>query len=374
MRIGIPKEKTLEEKRVALAPAGVLELIKAGHTVYIETGAGVESRFSDEEYSKLGANIVYSREEVFQRSEMIVKIAPLTEEESELLEERQILFSFLHLALSKSKVVENLLKKKITAIGYELISENGNYPVLNSMGEIAGQMAVQIAERYLESSNPKSRGVLIGGVAGVAPAAVVILGAGVVGFNAARAALGRGAQVIILDKDIKKLRYIEDIFDKKITTVIANDYTIARGVKFADILIGAVSIGKDVKAPHIVTEDMVKTMKEGAVVVDVSIDQGGCVQTSRPTTISNPIYIQHNVIHFCVPNIPAMVARTASYALTNATIKYISMIADLGLEKALLDNIDLSKGVCSYNGYISNEAIASIFNCEYKRLHIFSNN
>lgn len=374
MRIGIPKERTLEEKRVALAPAGVLELIKAGHTVYIETGAGAESRFSDEEYRKLGAIIAYSREEVYQRSEMIVKIAPLTEEESEMLEERQILFSFLHLALSKSKVVENLLRKKITAIGYELISENGNYPVLNSMGEIAGQMAVQVAERYLESSHPKSRGVLIGGVAGVAPAAVVILGAGVVGFNAARAALGRGAQVIILDKDIKKLRYIEDIFDKKITTVISNDYTIARGVKFADILIGAVSVGKDIRTPHIVTEDMVKTMKEGSVIVDVSIDQGGCIQTSRPTTISNPVFVQHNVIHFCVPNMPAMVARTASYALTNATIKYITTIADFGLEKAFLDNIDLAKGVCAFNGYCTNEAIASIFNCEFKRLHLFSNN
>ena len=374
MRIGIPKETLYEEKRVALTPAGVDALVRAGHTVYIETGAGLESHFSDEDYLKIGANVVYNVEEVFGRAEMVVKVAPLTFEEAKMLQENQILFSFLHLAVGKKNVIEILLKKKVTAIGFELIEDEENrLPILHSMSEIAGQLSIQVAERQLESFSPGSRGILLGGITGVAPAAVVILGAGVVGITAAHAALGRGAQVIVLDKDLNRLRKIDTHFKKKVTTVMANPYTISRGVKFADVLIGAVLI-KGLKAPHLVSEDMVKQMKKGAVIVDVSIDQGGCIETSRITTLSDPVYQLHNVIHYCVPNMPAIVARTASYGLNNATVDYILDIADNGLSNALIGDPGLSKGVCTHSSYCCNEALSNIFNIEYRRLHVFSTN
>ncbi|HEX2962342.1 MAG TPA: alanine dehydrogenase [Ignavibacteriales bacterium] len=373
MRIGIPKETILEEKRVALAPAGVDALVKSGHTVFIESCAGMGSNFSDEEYRKVGASIVYSAEEVYNRAELITKIAPLTETEASMLQEDQILFAFLHLAIGKKKILETLISKKVTSIGFELIENDENLPVLQSMSEIAGQIAIQVAERYLESTSRVSRGILLGGITGVAPAAVVILGAGVVGTNAARAALGRGAQVIILDRDLNRLKRIDNLFQKRVTTVVANPYTVSRGAKFADVLIGAVLI-KGEKTPHVVSEDMVRQMKKGAVIVDVSIDQGGCIETSHPTTISDPVFVQHDVIHCCIPNLPALVSRTASYGLTNASLDYLLNIADNGLSNALLGDLGLSRGVCTYNGFCSNENIAEVFNVEYRRLHIFSKN
>jgi len=373
MRIGIPREKHREEKRVSLVPAGVDALIKAGHTVFIETNAGVDSHFSDEEYRNIGANIVYSPEEVYQRAEMVVKIAPLTEDEVDLLQEEQIIFSFLHLAVGKKNVIEKLLKKKITALAYELIEKDDQLPILQSMSEIAGQLAVQQGEKYLSSDYPNSRGILLGGIGGVAPAAVVVLGAGVVGFNAARAAYARGAHVIVLDKDMRRLRRINTDISKNITTVAANPFTIARGVKFADLFVGAIQI-KAEKVPHLVSDAMVKTMKKGAVIVDLSIDQGGCIETSRPTTISDPVYIMHNVIHYCVPNMPSLACRTASYGLTNASLEYVIEISDNGLSNSLLGDGGLAKGVCTYNGYCTNESIAEVFNLEYRRLHIFSTN
>lgn len=241
------------------------------------------------------------------------------------------------------------------------------------MSEIAGQIAVQRGEMYLGSDLSKGRGILMGGITGVAPAAVVIIGAGVVGLNAARAALSRGAQVIVLDKDLIRLRQIENLLAKKITTVAANPYTIARGVKFADLLIGAIQI-KGEKSPHLVSKEMVRTMKKGSVIVDVSIDQGGCIESSRPTSLSDPIYIENDVIHFCVPNIPAMVARTATFGITNASLEYIQNIADNGLANAVLSDEGMSKGICTYNAFCTNETIANIFNLEYRRLHIFSTN
>ncbi len=373
MRIGIPKENLNEEKRAALAPAGVDSLTRAGHTVYIQSGAGEGSHFSDEDYIKTGAQIVYNAEEVFKRSELIAKVGPITDVEADLLQDDQILFTFLHLAVSKKTTVEKLLYKNVTAIGYELIEKNKGLPVLHAMSEIAGQLSIQVAERYLESYQIGGRGILLGGITGVAPAAVVILGAGVVGTTATRAALGRGAQVIVIDKDLDRLRRIENTFQKRVTTVVANPYTITRGVKFADVLIGGVLI-KGEKAPHLVTEDMVKQMKKGAVIVDVSIDQGGCIDTSRITTISDPVFVLHDVIHYCVPNMPALVPRTASYGLNNASIDYIQKIADNGLSNALLGDAGLSKGVCTYNGYCSNEPIAEVFDLEYRKLHIFSTN
>jgi alanine dehydrogenase len=373
MRIGIPKETLGEEKRVGLAPAGVDALTKAGHTVFIETEAGLGSHFTDQEYVNAGATIVYSAEEVFQRSELIAKVTPLTNEVAELLQENQIIFSFLHLSLGNKHIINKLIEKKITAVSYELIEKNDQLPVLQTISEIAGQLAVQIGSKFLKSDVPLGRGILMGGIPGVAPAAVVILGAGVVGISAARSAYAKGAQVIVIDKDLRRLRRVENSVSKNITTVVANPMTIARGVKFADLFIGAVQI-KGEKSPHIITEEMVKTMKKGSVIVDVSIDQGGCVETSYPTTLSNPTFIKHNVIHYCVPNIPALVSRTASYGLTNASLEYIMSIADNGLSNALIGDIGLSKGVCTYNGTCSNEIIAESFNLEYRRLHIFSTN
>ncbi len=373
MRIGIPREAHREEKRVALAPAGVDALVKSGHTVFIETNAGADSHFTDDEYKNVGANLVYTAEEVFQRAEMIVKVAPLTEQEADLLQDEQTIFSFLYLAVGKKNIIDKLLKKKVSAIAYELIEKDDHLPILQSMSEIAGQLAIQVGERYLGSDYPNSRGILMGGIAGVAPAAVVILGAGVVGFHAARVAYAKGAHVIVLDKDLRRLKRINTDISHNISTVAANPYTIARGAKFADLLIGAIQM-KAEKTPNLVTEAMVKTMKKGAVLVDVSIDQGGCIETSRPTSISDPVYVLHNVIHYCVPNMPALVSRTASYGLTNASLEYILEIADNGLSNALLGNAGLAKGVCTYNGFCSNENIAEIFDIEYRRLHIFSTN
>jgi alanine dehydrogenase len=373
MRIGIPKETIHEEKRIALAPAGVDYLVRAGHTVYIQSGAGEGSHFSDEDFRNTGATIVYNCEEVYHRAEIIVKVAPLSEDEAMLLQDNQILFSSLHLVVGQRKILDILLAKNVTAIGYELIEEGERLPILHSMSEIAGQLAIQVAERYLETYALGGRGILLGGITGVAPAAVVILGAGVVGTTAARTALGRGAQVIVLDKDLNRLRRIDQTFSKKVTTVVANPYTISRGVRFADVLIGAVLI-KGEKTPHLVTESMIKEMKKGAVIVDVSIDQGGCIETSRVTTLSSPVYTMHDVIHYCVPNMPALVSRTASYGLNNSAINYILNIADNGLSHALMGDQGLAKGVCTYRGYVCNEPIANSFNLEYRRLHIFSNN
>ena len=373
MRIGIPKETLLEEKRVALAPAGVDALVQSGHSVFIETGAGLGSHITDEDYRKVGANVVYTPEEVFQRAELIAKVAPLKDEEAELLQDDQIIFSFLHLAISNKNIVDTLLKKKITAVSYELIENNEQLPVLQSMSEIAGQLSVQIGENYFKSDYDNGRGILMGGITGVAPAAIVILGAGIVGFNAARAGLSRGAQVIVLDKDLRRLQRIENLLSKSITTVVANPYTIARGVKFADLLIGAVQI-KGEKSPHLVTEEMVKTMKKGSVIVDCSIDQGGCIETSRPTTMSEPIFVHEGVTHYCVPNMPALVARTASFGLNNASLQYLLNIADNGLSNALMGDNGLAKGVCTFNGFCSNETLAETFNIEFRRLHIFSTN
>ena len=373
MRIRIPKETLHEEKRVALSPGGVNSLTRAGHTVYLETAAGESSHFTDEEYITAGAKIVYSAEEAFKRSELIAKVATLTNEEAEMLQDNQIIFSFLHLAVGKKNVIENLIKKKITAIALELIERDTRLPILHIMSEIAGQLAIQEAERYLESTVKDGRGILLGGITGVAPATVVIIGAGVVGISAARAAMGRGAQVIVIDHDLHRLRNVETIFNKRVATVMANPYTIARGAKLADVLIGAILI-KGEKAPHIVTDEMVKQMKKGAVIIDVSIDQGGCIETSRITTISDPVYRMHDVIHYCVPNMPAIVSRTASNGLNNASIGYVMNIANNGLSNAMNTEEGLSKGVCTYNGYCCNETIAETFGLKLRPFRIFSTN
>lgn len=375
MRIGILKETTFEEKRVSLTPDGVFTLIEQGHQVFVEKDAGLQSRCTDLDYQKIGAKIVYNADEVYGRSEFLIKVAPFSEEESKKLQDEQIVMSFLQLAVKRKYLLEQFLNKKITAIAYELIEDSqGNFPILTSMSEIAGQMAVQIAARYLENHNEGvARGVLMGGTSGVAPASVVILGAGTVGKNATSAALGLGAQVIVLDKDVNRLREIQKIFGKRVTAVVMNPSTIRRGVKYADVLIGAILL-KGNRVNHVVSEDMVKLMKPGSVIIDVSIDQGGCVETSRPTTISNPTFIFNNVIHYCVPNIPALVPRTSSYGLKNSSLDYIIDIANSGIDEAIQNNPDLTKGVCTLAGNCTNDYLAEIFNVELKRIHYFSKN
>jgi alanine dehydrogenase len=371
MNIGIPRESAdaqkILERRVALTPAGVKALVDNGHEVFVESMAGEYSGFSDAEYEKMGAKIVFSKEEVYKRAQMIVKVSRPSEAEYSYLCDGHLLFGFLHLAVAPKSFVEILLERKITAIGYEIIElPDGRLPILQAMSEIAGQMAIVIAARYLQNEDG-GRGIVLGGIPGVPPATVVILGAGVVGQNAIRAALGLGAHVVVLDKDVDKLREVEKLFDKRVETAIANVYNIEKAVQFADVLIGAVLI-HGALTPKLVTEEMVKKMKPGSVIIDVSIDQGGCVETSRPTTIVNPVFVKYGVIHYCVPNIASNVARTATYALTNVSLPYILEISNSGLEHVLRERPSFAKGVYTYLGYCTNQSIAEIFNLKYKKI------
>jgi alanine dehydrogenase len=371
MNIGIPRESAdaqkILERRVALTPAGVKALVDNGHEVFVESMAGEYSGFSDAEYEKMGAKIVFSKEEVYKRAQMIVKVSRPSEAEYSYLCDGHLLFGFLHLAVAPKSFVEILLERKITAIGYEIIElPDGRLPILQAMSEIAGQMAIVIAARYLQNEDG-GRGIVLGGIPGVPPATVVILGAGVVGQNAIRAALGLGAHVVVLDKDVDKLREVEKLFDKRVETAIANVYNIEKAVQFADVLIGAVLI-HGALTPKLVTEEMVKKMKPGSVIIDVSIDQGGCVETSRPTTIVNSVFVKYGVIHYCVPNIASNVARTATYALTNVSLPYILEISNSGLEHVLRERPSFAKGVYTYLGYCTNQSIAEIFNLKYKKI------
>lgn len=367
MNFGVLKEDTARERRIALTPAGIQSLVSAGHQVFIEKDAGIASHFTNEQYETTGAKIVYTKDEIFGRSEVVLKVSPPTVDECEQLEESQTIFSFLHLVVGKEKKLELLLKKNVCAIGYELIEDkNGDLPILQVMSEIAGQMATQVAARYLESST-NGRGIMMGGITGVPPATVLIIGAGTVGHAAARIAFGLGAEVIMLDKDLRRIRDLANEFKFRIVTAIANEYNIKKALQFADVVIGAVLM-KAEKAPHVITEAMVKLMKPGAIMVDVSIDQGGCIETSRPTTLENPTYILHNVIHYCVPNMPANVSRTATYSLTNALLPYLAAISQSGVPGALAEDEGLARGVCTFNGKCTNEPLARRFELDYNEI------
>ncbi len=360
MNIGILKEDPSHERRVVLTPAGVQALVGAGNQVFVERDAGNASRFSNEDYAAVGGQIVYTSDEVFGRSELLLKISPPTDTDCQRLLERQTLFTFLHLAVARTKVMDQLLRKRITAVGFELIEDaHGDLPILQVMSEIAGQMSIQIAARFLESSN-NGRGIVLGGITGVPPATVVIIGAGTVGAAAARMALGAGAEIIVLDIELSRLRSLEQRFNYGVITAVTNEYNLRKALQFADVVIGAVLI-KGERAPHLVTEAMVQKMKPGSIIIDVSIDQGGCVATSRPTTIENPTYLLHDVIHYCVPNIAANVARTATYGLTNALLPSLLEITKKGVGPALQENAGLGRGVCTFDGECTKEAIARRF-------------
>lgn len=367
MNIGIPKEILIEEKRISLAPQGVYSLIKEGHKVFIEKGAGLDGHFYDEDFQKVGGEIVYSHEEAFQRADLIVKVMPPTVDEVDLLHADQTIFSFLQLGLRTPQSMEKLLKNQVTAIGTELIeTDNGHKPMLEAMSEIAGSMMPQIAGRFLECSHG-GRGITISGVAGIPPANIVILGVGNVGIHAANAFIGLGAQVYVLDKDIQKLRYIDTHFHKRAITAVSNSYNIERALRFADVVIGSVfEYGK--RTPIVVTKDLLSLMKQRSLIIDVAIDQGGSFETSRPTTHSDPVFVEQGIIHYCVPNIPAVVARTASRALNNVILPFILRIGEEGLQQALQSDPELKRGVFIHDGNCTNKNIADIFGLPYRNL------
>ncbi len=365
MKIGVPREIKAQEERVAITPAGVETLAKKGHEVFIENNAGVGSGFSNEVYEKAGAKILDTPKEVFDVSDMVLKVKEPLEKEYEYLRENQILFTYLHLA-AVPQLAKKLLEGKITGIAYETVQyEDGSLPLLTPMSEVAGRMSVQIASRLLEKYLG-GKGILMGGVPGTMPAKVAIIGGGVVGANAAKMALGLRASVTILDINLDRLRYLNDIYAESLTTLYSNPYTIRQQVKEADVVIGAVLLaGK--KAPCLVTEEMVKEMTPGSVIVDVAIDQGGSIETiDRVTTHENPTYIKHGVVHYSVANMPGAVPRTSTVALTNATLPYVLKLANYGLEEALKQNKDLLPGLNTYKGYIVHQGVASSMDLPYE--------
>ena len=364
MIIGIPKEIKEGENRVSITPAGVHALAADGHTILFEKGAGEGSGLSDAEYANEGAEIMGSKKMIFSKADMIVKVKEPLEDEWPLLCEGQMLFTYLHLA-SSEKLTKALLKRKITGIAYETMEDKeGRLPLLIPMSEVAGRISVQVAMRFLESDHG-GQGVLLSGVPGVPPGEVVIIGCGVVGLNAAQIASGLGAHVTVLDISHNRLKYVEDIMRGCVTTVYSTEYAIQKAIANADVLIGAVLV-PGAKAPVLVTEQMVSHMKPGSVIVDVSIDQGGCIETIRPTSHREPIYKLHDVIQYAVPNMPASVPRTSTFALTNATLPYVRAIAARGIKKAALEDPVIASGINMKKGIITHPAVAEAFRMKWK--------
>lgn len=364
MIIGVPKEIKLKESRVAMTPAGVDTLIAAGHKVIIEKGAGEGAGFFDEAYASVGAEIMKTADDVWENSEMIVKVKEPLHEEYKYFRPGLIIFTYLHLA-PELDLTRALIEKKVVAIAYETVQDpNGSLPLLTPMSEIAGRMSIQVGATFLEKING-GKGVLLDGVAGVPPASVVVLGAGTVGTCAVKRAVGIGARVTVVDININKLRYLADIFRNEIETLYSNRFNIMEAVQNADLVVGSVLI-PGAKAPKILTEDMVKNMKPGSVIVDVAIDQGGCVETiEHPTTHDKPVFVKHEILHYAVPNIPGVVPQTATLALTNATLPYVLKIANKGWKQAVIEDKALAKGVNVVEGKVTYEAVAEAHNLPY---------
>jgi alanine dehydrogenase len=348
MNIGIPKERRPFEFRVGLSPAGVEALIQNGHNVHVEHEAGVGAGFSDLEYEQAGAKVVYSTEEIFGRTDLMLKIGRPTDEEMDMLQPGSIICGLLHLASTRQVKIDLLLHNKITAIAYEQIKEaDGSLPVLRPFSQIGGAMAAQVAARLLRSDNG-GRGILLGGIPGVPPAEVVILGAGTAGTYAARSFIGLGAHVTVLDKDINALQRVSQC-SGNIATLPSNDRNIRKACEYADVLVGAVLVPGE-RAPILVSREIVKKMKKRSVIIDISIDQGGCIETSRPTSHDHPTFVEEGVIHYCVPNMPGVVARTATQGFVNAAIPYILDIANLGVDKAVEKNPAIGHAVNTHQG------------------------
>lgn len=362
MIVGVPKEIKTDEYRVAMIPVGVEELTRAGHKVLIQAGAGQGSGLADDQYAQCGAEIVSDPAEIWKRADLIVKVKEPLVSEWPHLRPGQTVFTYFHFAADE-KLTAAVLKSGITAIAYETIKDaRGTLPLLTPMSEVAGRMSIQEGAKFLERPF-EGRGILLGGVPGVQPASVVILGGGIVGANAAKVAAGLGANVAILDINLDRLRYLDDVMPPNVTTLFSDRHNILDCLNRADLVIGAVLI-PGARAPHLVRREDLKRMTPRAVIIDVAIDQGGCVETARPTTHSNPTYIVDDIVHYCVTNMPGAVGRTSTYALTNVTLPYVLQLAKKGLDRALRENAGLAQGVNIRQGKVTNPAVAETFGME----------
>ncbi|KAB7732440.1 alanine dehydrogenase [Rudanella paleaurantiibacter] len=359
MIIGVPKEIKNNENRVALTPAGVSELRKHGHTVYVQATAGEGSGFPDEEYVAAGATMLPTIEEVYGIAEMIMKVKEPIAVEYDLIRENQLLFTYFHFA-SSEELTRAMIAKGAVCLAYETVEKSDrSLPLLVPMSEVAGRMAVQEGAKYLEKPL-KGRGILLGGVPGVKPARVLVLGGGIVGTQAAKMAAGLGAHVILMDISLARLRYLSDIMPENVDTIMSNEYNIREEIKHADLIIGAVLI-PGAKAPHLITRDMLKLMRPGTVLVDVAVDQGGCIETCSPTTHENPTFIIDDVVHYCVANMPGAVPYTSTLALTNATLPYALQLANKGWQQACRDNAELKAGLNVVEGKVVYKGVADAF-------------
>lgn len=363
MIIGVPKEIKNNENRVALTPAGAKELIKRGHKVYLQQSAGLGSGFSDQDYSAAGASLLPSIEATYQIAEMIMKVKEPIESEYNLIKPNQLLFTYFHFA-SYEPLTKAMVASKAICLAYETVEKaDRSLPLLVPMSEVAGRMAIQKGANYLEKPLG-GRGILLGGVPGVLPAKVLILGGGIVGTQAAWMAAGLGADVIIMDVSLPRMRYLADVMPANVKTMMSNEFNIREQIKQADLIVGAVLI-PGAKAPHLITKEMLKDMKKGTVLVDVAVDQGGCIETCKPTTHENPTYVIDDVVHYCVANMPGAVPYTSTLALTNATLPYAIQLADKGWKKAAQENTDLVPGLNVIQGDIVYKAVAEAFNMPY---------
>lgn len=369
MKIGLPKEIKDNEYRVGLTPAGVQALKLAGHDVFVQKTAGEGSGFKDEQYVKAGGQLLDTADEIWQTGDMIVKVKEPVAPEYPRMRENQLLFTYLHLA-PELELTRVMLDRKVTGVAYETITDKqGRLPLLTPMSEVAGRMSVQVGATYLEKMNG-GRGILLGGVPGVPAANVVIIGGGIVGTEAAKMAVGLGAHVTIIDRNLDRLRELDDIFLSKVQTLASSQYAIEEAISHADLVIGAVLV-VGASAPKLVTRDMLRLIPDGAVLVDVAVDQGGCFETTHATTHSNPTYYEEGVLHYCVANMPGAVPRTSTFALTNATLPYALDLANKGFEKAIAADRGLAEGVNTYAGKLTYEAVATSQNLEYTPLDSF---
>ena len=363
MIVGVPKEIKNNENRVALTPAGVRELIKKGHTVLVQKSAGEGSGFADDQYLKAGAQMIGQAAEVFEKAEMIMKVKEPVEPEYQLIRKDQLVFTYFHFA-SHEPLAHAMIATGAICLAYETVERSdGSLPLLVPMSEVAGRMAVQEGAKYLEKPL-KGKGILLGGVPGVMPAKVLILGGGVVGTNAAKIAAGMGADVIITDVNLNRLRYLDDVMPKNVRTMVSNEFVLRDLVRSHDLIIGAVLI-PGAKAPKLITRDMLSTMQPGTVLVDVAVDQGGCIETCKPTTHEDPTYIIDDVVHYCVANMPGAVPFTSTLALTNATLPYAIRLANNGWKKACQESAELRKGLNVVQGKVVYKAVADAFNIPY---------
>jgi len=369
MIVGILKEIKIAEKRVSMTPGGVIAMVHNGHTILVEKNAGAGAGYPDSAYESAGATIIDTPAEVFKKSDMVMHVKEPQPSEYDLIKEDQIVFTYLHLAADEQQT-KGLIKSKSIDIAYETIEkDNGSLPLLLPMSEVAGRMATQEAAKYLEMPQG-GMGILLGGVTGVEPATVVVIGGGVVGINAAKMACGLGAKVYILDTNLERLSYLDDVMPANCFPVMSNAAILKNLILRADVVIGAVLIA-GAKAPKLLTKDMLKDMKNGSVIVDVAIDQGGCFETSRPTTHDNPCYEIDGVIHYCVANMPGAVAKTSTIALTNATLPYAIQIANKGWKKAMQDNKEIKRGANIIKGKITYKAVAEAFDLDYSPIEEF---